>query len=50
MGRAFSEKEMYGEVKTRCPKCNEVVEVELIRTSARTRCSCGYMTASLRGI
>lgn len=49
-GQAWYEKKTYNEVKVRCPKCNDIVDVELRGTSAITRCSCGYMNDSLRGI
>lgn len=50
IGQACFEKEQYDKVKTECPKCNSIIEVELLGNSAKTRCSCGYMNDSLRGI
>ena len=50
IGQACYEKEKYGEVKTKCPKCNSIIEVELLGNSAKIKCSCGYMNDSLRGI
>ena len=50
IGQACYEKEQCGEVKARCPKCNSIIEVELLGNSARTKCPCGYMNDSLRGI
>lgn len=50
IGQACYEKEQYGEVKAKCPICNSIIEVELLGNSARTKCSCGYMTDLLRGI
>ena len=41
--QALDEKEMNNIVKTRCPMCDDIIDVELRGNSAITKCTCGYM-------
>ena len=47
---AWREKETAGFVSTKCPNCNDTIEIEIVGNSARTKCSCGLMNRKLRGI
>ena len=47
---AWKEKETTGTVSTKCPNCNDIIEIEIVGNSAKTKCSCGLMNRKLRGI
>lgn len=47
---AWKEKETTGIVSTKCPNCNDTIEIEIVGNSAKTKCSCGLMNRKLRGI
>ena len=47
---AWREKEQNGFVTAKCSECGDVIDIDILGNSAKSKCSCGLMNRKLRGI